>query len=76
MILFGRDIQDQGYARPKVLMLVPFRSCVLKIVNILIHLLQKADSSEKVDIYFKNYLQYQHFKICPNVMVLNDSQFD
>ncbi|NWZ61884.1 DIEXF factor, partial [Acrocephalus arundinaceus] len=43
------DHRDQGLTRPKVLMLVPFRECALRIVHILISLLE-ANDKKKIDV--------------------------
>ncbi|NXO35918.1 DIEXF factor, partial [Locustella ochotensis] len=43
------DHRDQGLTRPKVLMIVPFRECALRIVHILISLLEVNDK-KKIDV--------------------------
>ncbi|NXX76153.1 DIEXF factor, partial [Urocolius indicus] len=43
------DYRDQGLTRPKVLMIVPFRECALRIVHILISLLEVNDK-KKIDV--------------------------
>ncbi|XP_064914426.1 U3 small nucleolar RNA-associated protein 25 homolog isoform X1 [Columba livia] len=43
------DYRDQGLTRPKVLMIVPFRECALRIVHILIRLLEVNDK-RKIDV--------------------------
>eukprot|EP00075_Anas_platyrhynchos_P019540 XP_027308793.1 digestive organ expansion factor homolog [Anas platyrhynchos] len=43
------DYRDQGLTRPKVLMIVPFRECALRIVHILISLLEVNDK-RKIDV--------------------------
>ncbi|XP_005043175.1 PREDICTED: digestive organ expansion factor homolog isoform X2 [Ficedula albicollis] len=43
------DHRDQGLTRPKVLMIVPFRECALRIVHILISLLEVSDK-KKIDV--------------------------
>ncbi|NXC86870.1 DIEXF factor, partial [Cercotrichas coryphoeus] len=43
------DHRDQGLTRPKVLVLVPFRECALRIVHILISLLEVNDK-KKIDV--------------------------
>ncbi|KFV78259.1 Digestive organ expansion factor, partial [Struthio camelus australis] len=43
------DYRDQGLTRPKVLMLVPFRECALRIVHIFISLLE-VNSERKIDV--------------------------
>lgn len=37
------EYRDQGLTRPKVLIIVPFRKCALKIVNIIISLLMRKN---------------------------------
>ena len=41
--LHFRELRDQGLTRPKVLILVPFRDCALRIVNLLIQLALPID---------------------------------
>ncbi|NXO21783.1 DIEXF factor, partial [Cisticola juncidis] len=41
--------RDQGLTRPKVLMIVPFRECALRIVHIIISLLEVNDK-KKIDV--------------------------
>ncbi|NXY52675.1 DIEXF factor, partial [Callaeas wilsoni] len=43
------DHRDQGLTRPKVLMIVPFRECALRIVHIFISLLEVNDK-KKIDV--------------------------
>ncbi|KAJ7407049.1 Digestive organ expansion factor like protein [Willisornis vidua] len=43
------DYRDQGLTRPKVLMIVPFRECALRIAHILISLLEVNDK-KKIDV--------------------------
>ncbi|NXW79014.1 DIEXF factor, partial [Hirundo rustica] len=43
------DHRDQGLTRPKVLMIVPFRECALRIVHVLISLLEVNDK-KKIDV--------------------------
>ncbi|NWY63634.1 DIEXF factor, partial [Erithacus rubecula] len=43
------DHRDQGLTRPKVLMIVPFRECALRVVHILISLLEGNDK-KKIDV--------------------------
>ncbi|NXR50228.1 DIEXF factor, partial [Hippolais icterina] len=43
------DHRDQGLTRPKVLMIVPFRECALRIVHVLISLLE-ANDKKKIDV--------------------------
>ncbi|XP_055582201.1 U3 small nucleolar RNA-associated protein 25 homolog [Falco cherrug] len=43
------DYRDQGLTRPKVLMIVPFRECALRIVHIFISLLEVNDK-KKIDV--------------------------
>ncbi|XP_042645677.1 U3 small nucleolar RNA-associated protein 25 homolog isoform X2 [Tyto alba] len=43
------DYRDQGLTRPKVLMIVPFRECALRIVHIFISLLEGNDK-RKIDV--------------------------
>ncbi|NWV32970.1 DIEXF factor, partial [Grantiella picta] len=43
------DCRDQGLTRPKVLMIVPFRECALRIVHIFISLLEVNDK-KKIDV--------------------------
>ncbi|XP_009073761.1 PREDICTED: digestive organ expansion factor homolog, partial [Acanthisitta chloris] len=43
------DYRDQGLTRPKVLMIVPFRECALRIVHIFINLLEVNDK-KKIDV--------------------------
>ncbi|PKU45583.1 hypothetical protein llap_4116 [Limosa lapponica baueri] len=43
------DYRDQGLTRPKVLMIVPFRECALRIVHILISLLE-VNEKRKIDV--------------------------
>ncbi|KFQ43882.1 Digestive organ expansion factor, partial [Nestor notabilis] len=43
------DHRDQGLTRPKVLMIVPFRECALRIVHIFISLLEVNDK-RKIDV--------------------------
>ncbi|XP_008941521.1 PREDICTED: digestive organ expansion factor homolog, partial [Merops nubicus] len=43
------DYRDQGLTRPKVLMIVPFRECALRIVHIFISLLEVNDK-RKIDV--------------------------
>ncbi|XP_067149217.1 U3 small nucleolar RNA-associated protein 25 homolog isoform X2 [Apteryx mantelli] len=43
------DYRDQGLTRPKVLMVVPFRECALRIVHIFIRLLE-VNNERKIDV--------------------------
>ncbi|NXL75324.1 DIEXF factor, partial [Leptocoma aspasia] len=43
------DHRDQGLTRPKVLMIVPFRECALRIVHVFISLLEVNDK-KKIDV--------------------------
>ncbi|NXX48885.1 DIEXF factor, partial [Tricholaema leucomelas] len=43
------DYRDQGLTRPKVLMIVPFRDCALRIVHIFISLLE-VNGKKKIDV--------------------------
>ncbi|NWR03499.1 DIEXF factor, partial [Paradoxornis webbianus] len=43
------DHRDQGLTRPKVLMIVPFRECALRIVHVLISLLEVNDK-KKIEV--------------------------
>ncbi|XP_065606711.1 U3 small nucleolar RNA-associated protein 25 homolog [Cyrtonyx montezumae] len=43
------DYRDQGLTRPKVLMIVPFRECALRIVHIFISLLE-VNEKRKIDV--------------------------
>ncbi|NXN08071.1 DIEXF factor, partial [Indicator maculatus] len=43
------DYRDQGLTRPKVLMIVPFRECALRIVHIFISLLE-VNAKRKIDV--------------------------
>ncbi|XP_012427742.3 U3 small nucleolar RNA-associated protein 25 homolog [Taeniopygia guttata] len=43
------DHRDQGLTRPKVLMIVPFRECALRIVHVFISLLE-ANDKKKIDV--------------------------
>ncbi|NXP79248.1 DIEXF factor, partial [Ramphastos sulfuratus] len=43
------DYRDQGLTRPKVLMIVPFRECALRIVHVFISLLE-AGGKKKIDV--------------------------
>ncbi|NWZ16624.1 DIEXF factor, partial [Agelaius phoeniceus] len=43
------DHRDQGLTRPKVLMIVPFRECALRIVHLFISLLEVNDK-KKIDV--------------------------
>ncbi|NXB43069.1 DIEXF factor, partial [Leucopsar rothschildi] len=43
------DYRDQGLTRPKVLIIVPFRECALRIVHIFISLLEVNDK-KKIDV--------------------------
>ncbi|NXE47552.1 DIEXF factor, partial [Casuarius casuarius] len=43
------DYRDQGLTRPKVLMVVPFRECALRIVHIFISLLE-VNNERKIDV--------------------------
>ncbi|NXS28016.1 DIEXF factor, partial [Pomatostomus ruficeps] len=45
----SEDYRDQGLTRPKVLMIVPFRECALRIVHIFISLLEVNDK-KKIDV--------------------------
>ncbi|KFV64374.1 Digestive organ expansion factor, partial [Dryobates pubescens] len=43
------DYRDQGLTRPKVLMVVPFRECALRVVHVLISLLE-VSGQRKIDV--------------------------